>query len=59
MGISGSTVLSTETDFSNQFSASSVVIYQFLGVVTEPPFGQSPDTASKSDSSLNPRYHLP
>ena len=59
MGISGSTVLSTETDFSNQFSASSVVVYQLLGVVTAPPFIQFPDTSSKSDYPPNPRYHRP
>ena len=52
MGLSGSNVLLKKPNCSRQLTASSAVLYQLIGVVTESPFGQSPDTSSNSDSPL-------
>ena len=57
-GLSGSTFLSTTIDLSLQLSASSMFVYQLMGVVTEPPFGQFPNTPSKLDSPLNQQYYF-
>ena len=41
--------------FSHQSNASYADVYQFLGEITAPPFGQYHNTLSKSDSAHIPR----